>query len=252
MSQGADLGIVVATYPEGNSIDVLMINDGSRLSNVQVASWTASSNTGAVDLPDIGAAVGPARWDPTQPVTRFVQGIIMFIRGVPICTGFIFPQVGQLSFQRKNFKVDRHASDVYSTINSAGDMETYHPSGTYLRIGASPTHEDLTAQDFDQQWAIKNNIGSAVHAHLVVANAGNVVATLDIDPGGNVTLVHNGNLTTTTSGNATLTVTGATTINATGAVSVNTQANASVTASGGVTIAGVGAVTITGSPVSLN
>jgi len=268
MSRGAQLGIVVATYPEGNSVDVLLISDGSHLSNVQVASTSASSNTGVVDLPDIGAAPDLAQWDPTQPATRYVQGIIMFVQGVPICTGFIFPQEGQMSFARKNFKVVRHASDVYSTINDTGDIETYHPSGTYFRIGASPAHADLTAQDVDKQWAIKNNTGTAVHAHLVIANAGNVVATFDIDPSGNVSLTHSGNLTTTTTGNATLNVTGTTainstgnvtattqgsaTINATGNTTVNTQASASITASGSVTISAGGAVAITGSPVSLN
>lgn len=252
MDRGPKLGVVVATYPEGSSVDVLVIDDGTRLSNVQVASWTASSNTGAVDLPDISAAAGQSRWDITQPVDRFVQAIIMFVRGAPICTGFIFPQVGQMSFQRKNFKVDRHASDVYSTINAVGDIETYHPSGTYLRIGASPAHEDLTAQDFDKQWAIKNNTGTAVHAHLVVANAGSVVATLDIDPSGNVALTHSGNLTTATGGNATIAVSGSLTVNATGNATINTQANANVTASGGVNITGSGAVVITGAPVSLN
>jgi hypothetical protein len=257
---GAELGIVVATYPEGSSIDVVMIKDGSRLSNVQVATSSASSNTGIADLADIGAPAGDTRWDITQPVERLVRGIIMFVQGVPICTGFLFPQVGQMTFQRKNFKVERHASDVYSTINASGDMETYHPSGSYFRIGASPAHEDLTGQDYDRQWKIANNTGSAVHAHLAVANAGSIVATVDIDPQGNVTLMHRGNLTTTTTGNATLNVSGTTTINSTGNLSIQSQGNvtvntssaATLTANGGVTISGGGAVSITGALVSLN
>jgi hypothetical protein len=246
------IGVVVATHPEGQSIDVVIIEDGSRISNVQVMVPSGSSNTGAVDLPVIGAPQGDAQWDLTQPVERYVRAVLAFYRGVPICIGFLLPQITQLTFQRQNFKVERHASDVYSTINSAGDMETYHPSGTYFRIGASPVHEDLTAQDFDQQWAIKNNTGAAVHAHLVVANAGSVVATVDIDPAGNVTVTNNGNLTTTTTGNAMVNVSGTTTINSTGNVSITSQGNATVTANGGVTISSAGAVAITGAPVSLN
>jgi hypothetical protein len=238
------IGVVVATYPEGQSIDVLIGEDGSRLSNIQVMVPSGSSNTGAVDLPDIGAALGEARWDVTGPVERYVRAVLAYYRGVPVCIGFLLPQVTQMTFQRQNFKVERHASDVYSTINAAGDMETYHPSGTYLRIGASPAHENLTGKDFDKQWAIGNNTGAAVHARLVVANAGNVVATVEIDPGGNVTLTHNGNLTTTTAGNATLTVSGALAVNVTGNVTVATRGSVSVTAAG--------AVTITGAPVSLN
>lgn len=246
------IGVVVATYPEGQSIDVLIGEDGSRLSNIQVMAPGGSSNTGRVDLPAIGAALGEARWDITGPVERYVRAVLAYYRGIPVCIGFLLPQITQMTFQRENFRVERHASDVYSTVNAAGDMETYHPSGTYLRIGASPAHEDLTARDFDRQWAIGNNTGAAVHAHLVVANAGNVVATIDIDPGGNVTLTHAGNLTTTTAGNATLNVSGALAVNVTGNVAVAAQGGVSVTAGGGVTVSGGGAVSITGSPVSLN
>ena len=209
------LGIVVATYPEGNSIDVLLARDGSRLSNVQVStSAFASDSTGLCDLSDIGAQAGPAKWDPTQAVTRNVRALIDDVDGVPVCMGFLMPQITQMTFARKNFKVDRHASDVYSTINAAGDMEMYHPSGTYFRIGAATPHEDLTGLDVDKQWAVKHNTGAAVHAHLVVANAGTVVATFDIDPSGNVVLTHSGNLTMNTTGNLSANVTGSATVNA--------------------------------------
>ena len=249
---GAELGIVVATYPEGSSIDVVMIRDGSRLSNVQVATSSASTNTGIADLADIGAPSGDARWDITQPVERLVRGIIMFVQGVPICTGFLFPQVGQMAFHRKNFKVERHASDVYSTINANGDMETYHPSGTYFRIGSSPAHEDLTGQDYDQHWKIAKNTGSAVHAHLAVANAGSVVATVDIDPQGNVTLMNLGKLTSNTTGDATLSIGGQATVNVTGNITFSTQGVANISANGSVIISSAGSVSISGAPVSLN
>lgn len=230
-------GYVVATYPAGASVDVLLNKDGSRLSNVQVAAWSASSNTGEFDLPDIGGATDDTRWNLLLPVTRYVRAIIDYMDGVPVCTGFLYPQECQMTFDRKNFKVSRHASDVYSTINDSGDIERYHPSGTYLRIAATAPHEDLTSQDFDQQWAIKKNTTAAVHVHLVVANAGSVVATLDIDPSGNISLVHSGNLTTTTSGNATINVTGTTDINSTG--------NLTATISGTTTINSTGDVDIT-------
>jgi hypothetical protein len=232
------LGIVVATYPEGNSIDVLLARDGSRLSNVQVTSAACSQATGLCNLPDIGASAGLARWDPTQPAALYVQAVIDDVGGVPICTGFILPQVGQMTFARKNFKVDRHASDVYSTINAAGDMETYHPSGSYVRMGAATPHEDLTGLDVDKQWVIEHNTGTAVHYHIVLANAGVVKAVVDIDPSGNVTLTNSGNLTTTTSGNAQVNVSGSTTVNSTGnltaivggTTSVNSSGDAEITA----------------------
>ena len=228
------LGFIVATYPEANTVDVMLIDDGLRLTQVQVTSLSASSNTGLVDLPDISVTNGADPWNITSPLNRYLRGIIAFIDRIPICIGFLFPPVGQMSFDRKNFKVKRHASDVYSTINNEGDAEFYHPSGTYFRIGESPVHEDLTAQDFDKQWDIKNNTGKAVHAHLVVANAGAIVATFDIDPSGNVSLTHNGNLTVQTSGNLQATIGGTAAITSTGdttvtAPNINLKGNTSIT-----------------------
>jgi hypothetical protein len=220
------LGAVVATYPKGNSVDVLLNKDGTRLPNVQVMSYSASSNTGMMDLPDIGAAAGDARWDITGPVTRYIRAIIDYVDGVPICIGFLLPSITQLTFDRKNFKVDRHASDVYSTINDKGDIEIYHPSGSYFRLAATTAHEDLTGLDFDKEWAEKNNTGTSVHAHFVIANAGSVVAVVDIDPSGNAILTNNGNVTVTnggntvlnTTGNLTATIGGTSSINSTGAM----------------------------------
>lgn len=211
-----ELGIVVASYPQGQSVDVLLASDGSRLSNVQVMVPTGSSDSGTVDLPDIGAPVGEDRWIITGPVDRYVRAVIGTISGVPVCMGFLLPQITQMTFDQKNRHIHRHPSDVYSTIDGAGNLETYHPSGTYFRIGASGAHEDLTGQDYDKQWAIAKNTGAAVHAHLSVANAGTVVATVDIDPSGNINIQNNGNLTATVGGNMLATVSGTTSINSTG------------------------------------
>ena len=60
---GSKLGIVVAVYPEGNSIDVLMPKTGDKLANVQCMSHTGSSNTGIMDLPEIGLPVDDTRWN---------------------------------------------------------------------------------------------------------------------------------------------------------------------------------------------
>lgn len=215
----SSLGIVVAVYPEGNSIDVLMPKTGGRLANVQCAAFTGSSNTGVMDLPEIGLPVDDTRWNLQiiKNAERYVRAIIDFIDGLPVCLGFLLPQVTQMTFKRDNFRVNRHASDVYSTTSGNGDHEWYHPSGSYVRWSASPAHEDLTNQDVDKSWAIKQNTGSAPHMRVAVANAGAVVATIDIDPSGNVAVSHNGNLTVNTQGNADVTVGGTTNITSGGA-----------------------------------
>jgi hypothetical protein len=169
----------------------------------------ASTNTGFLDLPTPTPPASGNPQDPTPTNNRDIYAGCLSLLGRPVVIGFFTPQGAQLLFARANFRVDRHASDVYSTINDSGDTETYHPSGTYFRIGASPAHEDLTGQDLNRQWKIVRNTAAAPHVHLTVANAGTTVATLDFDPSGNVTLTHNGNLTVNTTGNLSATIQGA-------------------------------------------
>jgi len=237
--QGQALGIVVAVYPEGNSIDVLMPKTGDRLTNVQCAAHTGSSDTGIVDLPEIGLPVDDTRW--TLPIiqqaARYIRAIVWNVDGMPICMGFLLPQLTQLTFKRDNFRINRHASDVYSTTSGNGDHEWSHPSGTYFRVGASPAHEDLTNQDVDQSWAIKQNKAAAPWVNLTVANAGAVVANIQVDPSGNINIEHNGNLTVNTKGNANVTVDGTTEVTSEGAVTVN--ASAGTTHNGPLTVNGL-------------
>lgn len=219
---GTKIGTVVAVYPEGNSIDVYMPKTGDRLANVQCAAHTGSSTSGVMDLPEIGLPVDETRWNPQiiNTAIREVRAIIQNIDGMPVCMGFLLPQITQMTFQRDNFRVHRHASDVYSTTSGNGDAEWSHPSGSYVRWSANPAHEDLTQQDADKSWAITQNVGSAPHMHIQVANAGAAVASIDIDPSGNITITHNGNLTVNAKGNAAVTVGGTTELDSSGNVTI--------------------------------
>lgn len=210
MFQDLKLGIVVATYPAGNSVDVLLPDDGSRLSNVQVLVPTGSSSTGMVDLPDIGGFPDDSRWDIKRNYERYVRAVVGFIRGVPIVVGFLLPQVTQITFDEKNRRIMRHASDVYSTIDDAGNMEVYHPSGAYVRIGTSPDHEDLTSKDVDQKWAIARNTDKQVHLMVKIGST-----TLHMDPAGNVSLNHDGDLNVQSGGDINIAAGGSVTITGT-------------------------------------
>lgn len=239
------IGVVVAAYPEGNSVDVLLL-DGSRLSNVQVLSPSASSNTGMVDLPDVG---GPppsddARWNPQAQRDRYVKAIVVMHDGVPVVHGFLLPQVNQITFKRKNLRVMRHASDVYSTIDDAGNLELAFPGGTFLRVATSPAHEDLSGLDFDKKWKIARNTGQAVHVQLTVMNGGAQKASFHVDPDGNVDVTHAGNLTTHTVGTATLHVEGNATLTMDNDLTATVGGNLSVTASGNATVHADGDATV--------
>lgn len=222
--------MVTAVYPEGQSIDVLMSDDGSRFSNVQVMVPSGSSDTGLVDLPDPGLPADDSRWNFNSNPERFLRAVLAFYRGNPVCIGFLLPQVTEMTFKRKNFRVFRHASDVYTTIDDSGNTEFHHPSGVYLRIATNPAHEDLTGQDFDKKWAITKNLAATVHVHLAALGG----MSLDIDPAGHVVLTA-----------PTITINGTTVINGQTTVNGQTAINGATDVTG-ATIALNGATTITG------
>lgn len=178
------LGVVVATYPAGNSVDVLL-DDGSRLSNVQVSVPSGSSNSGIFDLPHVAGAGQDSRWDFTSDRSnRYIRALVARCRGVPVVVGFLLPQVCQMTFDEPNRRIMRHASDVYTSIDDDGNVELFHPSGTFVRIGTSPDHEDLAGKDFDKKWNISRNTDKEVFVRVSIPGA----ATLTITPAGVVTL----------------------------------------------------------------
>lgn len=188
MSATSKRARVVAIHPEDHSCDVVILRDGSRLAGVQILSSSASTNTGLNDLVAPAGAPGGDKWNASQKTGRDIIAIVDWCDGSPYIEGFLFPQICQMTFAEANRKVDRHASDFYQTIDGKGNVEWSHPSGTYLRIGESPAHEDLTGKDFDKKWAITNNTGTAPHVQLVVASGGAAKCTVNIDPAGNVTV----------------------------------------------------------------
>jgi hypothetical protein len=212
---------VVAVHPESHAVDVVVMDDGRRLAGVQVLSGLAGGNVGLSDLPE------PSVTDPQKPFEsantgeRDVYALLTFVgRDMPVIVGFLYPQVAQCLFARKNFRVDRHASDVYSTIDEAGNIEIAHPSGTFIRIAENLAHEDLTGQDYDGQWKTTKNAARLPGLRVQIANSGGVKATLSIDAAGNVSLTNAGTTTISSGGDMSLSSGGAMSLSATGDVTV--------------------------------
>jgi hypothetical protein len=205
---------VMAIQPGGYAVDLVFLHDDSQVPGVQVMSPSASTNSGFNDLAQPSPPPSGSKADVTQTNNRDIYALVGYVGRSPVVLGFLFPQVCQMLFADMNRRIDRHASDVYTSIDEQGNVELFHPSGTYLRIGTNPAHEDLTGKDLDGKWKIANNTGTAPHVHLTVANAGAAVASIDIDPSGNVTEQNNGNLSATVGGNLVAAVSG------TGAVTV--------------------------------
>lgn len=184
---GFKKGKVVAIHPEDHSVDVVLFESGARLAGVQVISQSASTNTGMAGLATPGTSSSNA-WDASSTSGRQVHAVIGYMGAEPFVAGFLFPQVCEMTFPDADRFVQRHPSDFYHTVDAKGNAEWYHPSGTYLRMGTSPAHEDLTGKDFDKKWKIAKNTGAAPHVQLVVANGGAAKCTVNIDPAGKVTV----------------------------------------------------------------
>lgn len=177
-------GVVVQTHPEDYSVDLVMVDDGARLVGVQVLSPTASTRTGNVDLP----AVAPKadKWDITHESDQEILAVVGYLGRFPVVLGFIYPQISQMTFDDPRRKISRHQSDVYYTVDGVGDMELFHPSGTYVRIAQSPLHEDLRGKNTDKNLSIDRNTQKQVHFHVRMAGG---AASIDIAPGGAITIL---------------------------------------------------------------
>lgn len=183
-----DLARVVDIHPESHSVDIVMMQDGRRMTGVQVMTGMAGTNVGSNDLP----SPSELGFDAKTTHNRDIYAVVSFVGAAPIVLGFLFPQVAQCLFKDRDRMVYRHASDVYVTVDGAGNTEVAHPSGAFLRIGKTPAHEDLTGKDYDKIWKITKNKTHDVHIHVEQAGG---VASANIDPTGNITVLSNANIT---------------------------------------------------------
>lgn len=244
-----NLAKVVAMNPGDASADILFLDNGARAAGVPIMAGAGASNrTGTVD--QLAPTVGADKWAPQDSKATDITAVVGWFGNQPIIMGFLFPQVSQMLFADVDRRISRHTSDVYSTIDGQGNAEFSHPSGAYIRVGASPAHEDLTGRDLDGLWSIKP--GSPVHIHIEQAGG---AASIDIAPDGavvintvaTVAIVAAGAVSVTAGGAATVTAPTATidsaATNCTGTLTVTGL----ITGSGGLAISGGAGATVSGS-----
>ncbi|NCC27295.1 MAG: hypothetical protein EOM22_03860 [Gammaproteobacteria bacterium] len=148
---------VLEVHPESNSVSVRFVDDGSRVPDVPVMSSSGSTRTGTVDFPVPEVGEEEDR-DLTDTERVYSMAVIAMTSTLPVCLGFVQPAVNELAFKDKpNLRVWRHASDVHTIVNDAGDIELHHPSGAYVKIGRTSEPTDLTGQDYDGKWEIRRN-----------------------------------------------------------------------------------------------
>lgn len=219
-------GVVVATHPEDHSVDLIMTDDYSRVAGVQVLTSNGNGAYGRNDLYAPEEKSGDEKWDLSKVGPKNPIAAVAFGLGMATVIGFRYPQVNQMTFGEKNLRVDRHASEVYSTLNEAGDFEMAWPNGTFVRVGATKDHVDLNGKGTDSKWATEKNTGAAMHLRFVLGAA---MVDLHMDPAGHIVLSHEGNLTINTKGNAEVNINGNAAVNVKGTADIAVDGNTSLT-----------------------
>lgn len=177
-------GIVVATHPEDHSVDLVMTDNGARLTGVQVMTGSASSRSGSVDLPEVPEKKN--KWDITELTGQEMIAIVGYIGRNPVVNGFLYPQINQMLFKDPKMRFNRHQSDVMSYTDGDGNFGIMHPSGAFIQVGEKPEKPELADQNADASLKADRNTGKKVH--LRVELAGNV-ARLTMTPDGTCELL---------------------------------------------------------------
>jgi hypothetical protein len=188
------LAQVVYFRQGSNTADIKMLENGWPYSRVPIMCETVSSNTGRHELPQPSAVTESSAGKPADRVMIAVVGMISSDTtgaGSPVILGFLPPQNRETLFTDGRC-INRLPSDVYVSVDDDGNIEVAHPSGTYIRIGETPGHEDLTGQDFNGAWKIRRNTDKSVHLKISVGSGGSEKASLHIDPDGNLTISASG------------------------------------------------------------
>ncbi|EGC0267568.1 hypothetical protein H8U31_001319 [Salmonella enterica] len=176
-------GIVVGVHPEDHSVDLIMVDNYARMVGVSVTTSSGSSRTGSIDLPDI--LPRKDKWNIAEKTGQEVFALVDFVVRQPVVTGFIYPQISQMTHTDGKLKYNRHTSDVQTYTDGDGNMGLLHPSGAHITIGTAPDPKDFSAGNFDKSLKIDRNTDKKVF--LRVALAGNV-AVLTMTPEGACTL----------------------------------------------------------------
>lgn len=209
-----------------------MVDDGSRLTGVQLmAPMGASARTGSIDLPEVPEKKD--KWDITKETGQDMIAIVDYVGRTPVVTGFMFPQISQMTFKDPKMRFNRHQSDVMSYIDGDGNMGIMHPGGAFIQIGEKPEKPELASQNADASLKPDRNTGKKVF--LRVALAGNV-AELTMTPDGTCTLKLEQNFE----------------VEAKGDISLKAEGDISLEAGGEFSATSGGKASIKGSTVHLN
>lgn len=174
-------GIVVDVHPEDHSVDLVLVDNYARLVGVQVQAHTASSRSGSIELPDV--EVRKDKWNIGEVTGQEVQALVDFVGRVPVVTGFLYPQISQMTHKDGKLKYHRHTSDVQTYTDGQGNMGLLHPCGAHIVIGTDANPKDFSGANFDKNSAIDRNKGNNV---LIKVELSGKAVVLTMKPDGTV------------------------------------------------------------------
>lgn len=183
------IGYVVDTHPEDNSVDLLMASDGARLIGVQVKTLDGSTRTGSVDLPAVPKKAN--KWDITKLTGQDLKALVDYYDGTPVVTGFLFPQINQVLSNDPKLKINRHQSDVITTVDGDGNTQMAWASGLYIRVAEDPNKVDMTGQNADENAVFDRNTGRQYHVRISLAGK---QVEFTMSPNGNALMELKGDL----------------------------------------------------------
>lgn len=155
------LARVTAVHPEAQKIEVIFLDNGDFGRDVQVMSPMAGSNFGYTGIMSPGVEGHEPNMNEEPGTEPWITAVVACLQGLHVCLGYLYPQVTQMAFTKKNHKnrvINRHPSDWYTTIDKDANVSARHPVGeTFFAIGEKYSADNLYLKDFDQIFNAKKN-----------------------------------------------------------------------------------------------
>ena len=161
-------GIVVATHPEDHSVDLVMIDDGSRMVGVQVLTPNGSQRTGTFHMAPVTREGD--KWDISKRTDQDQYAVVGFINTHPVVVGYLFPQINQMNLKSDRTFYFRHHSDVTVRVNEFGALSINHPGGLGISIGTPGAPEGQDDSAADEQGISRND---NIYPDLTISLRGN-------------------------------------------------------------------------------
>ena len=147
-------GIVVGVNPQDHSVDIVMLDDGSRVVGAQVLTPNGSARTGTFDMPAVPKR--KKKWDISERTDQDQIAMVGYVGRNPVVVGFLYPQVNQITRKSDKVMTYRHQSDVEVQIGEKGAISIRHPGGFSLEVGTPDASGLEPDGEFDRKAITRN------------------------------------------------------------------------------------------------